>query len=106
MIDYTLDIVDPMFNLISSDPEYQTPDPFDLQPTWAVLTPAKKRLLMFIELFRAYMADIEDVHEAELVMEVGGQIENCIKLGARLAGDNANRAQFLTLHFLAARFRM
>ena len=102
MIDYTADIAEGMFALIASDLEYQVPGKFNLPSYWAELTPGKKRLLMFVEIVRAYMMALEDVKEAALFYEVSRRINRTIKLGQ---GDTPAQARIRAMQYITATYR-
>jgi len=72
-IDYTADIVSLYAGDVATEPAYESPGTFDL-PTGFGGTNPEKRLLTFIEVMRAYMADISSNHEAKILHDVMGRM--------------------------------
>src|SRR3954470_10997550 len=80
-INYTTQIMSLYAGSVSVDAAYQSPGTYGL-PTGFGGTDPEKRLLTLIEVLRAYMAVISNVHEAKLLHDVLGRAMAAMNFGA------------------------
>lgn len=80
-INYTTQIMSLYAGSVAVDAAYQSPGTYSL-PTGFGGTDPEKRLLTIIEVLRAYMAVISNVHEAKLLHEVLGRVMAGMRFGS------------------------
>ncbi len=80
-IDFTSDILPFFTDKVVTDPAYQVPGTFSLPANFGN-TPAEQRLLTFIELYRSYLSQVDNNHEAKLLQVVMARMMAAMKFGS------------------------